>query len=82
MQVQCHIPIRSAHVKHLLHLLLGRFITTAATIECGDDFSGLDLGNTHNMLSDTELGIGHKARAFTDEPTSLLSPRRASFMME
>ena len=60
-------PALESEVKCLLRLL-GRFITAAAITECGDD-----LGNTDNMVPDSELGIGRKARTFIHEPCNIPS---------
>ena len=59
------LPALESEVKRLLRLL-GRFITAAAITECGDD-----LGTTDNMVLDTKLGIGRKARAFIHEPCNI-----------
>ena len=67
------LPALKSEVKRLL-CLLERFIIAAAITECGDD-----LGNTDNMVPDTELGIGRKqGPSFMNHATSLLNPSMES----
>lgn len=68
------LPALESVVKHLLRLLLGWFVTAAVSTKCGDD-----LGNTDNMVPDTELGIGRKqGPSFMNHATSLLNPSMES----
>ena len=70
------LPALKTEVRRLLCVLLGRFMTAECIKQSGDNIENISLSSLSNpdcQMPDTCLGIGHKARAFIDDPTTLLS---------
>lgn len=68
------LPAFKTEVKHLLKILLGRFLR-ADVIQKTNDITTLDLEDTTLQLPDEQLGIGHKTWAYIYKEEDYLDER-------
>jgi len=69
------LPALKREIKHLLNILLGRFLKAEAIQEAETDLTALDLNDPLLQLPEKELGIGHTTWAYLSDEEDFLDPR-------